>query len=553
MSIKKNVFIILFSIVTILSILINYVSTRLAEEILGKSAFDSLKIIISNLDMNSLKNVVKTMDDSSEDWKKLNLYLTKAKESSSFKYLYIGYVKDDKHIMLIDGSSPDSPDFCEIGYEDEPEEQVKYGKEFYTKIYKTKEWGVLQSVAVPIKDNGQIIAWLSGDFDASLVLKVRKRIMIFFFFGLAFIGSFILFVIQYIFKKVNLLKSNFKSFSQGDFSNEIVVDGRNEISEILNAAEQTRKSIGELILIVRNEISNVETEANSFVDFSKNIESVTYELQVSNSDAQNFIENLYASFQEMNALAEEFSVNVNNLIDGIEKLSNSNLQVVKLSDEGGKSLELSVNSALSVVNMIESFEKNVAELSEKTSNIESVLKDITSIAEQTNLLALNAAIEAARAGEVGRGFAVVADEIRKLAEQSKESAKKISGILTDISKSVNEVSNETTQSIKEIFRLRDNILSSLNKYKDIETSIKNTFEELNKLKGLSDSQKFSINSFEQSVSFIAQKSGVLLTLGEKLSKSVDQIRTLSERLTQKSLNLSEVAKSLYEKQKVFKV
>jgi methyl-accepting chemotaxis protein len=50
---------------------------------------------------------------------------------------------------------------------------------------------------------------------------------------------------------------------------------------------------------------------------------------------------------------------------------------------------------------------------------------ITRIADQTNLLALNAAIEAARAGVHGRGFAVVAEEVRKLAEESERSARRI--------------------------------------------------------------------------------------------------------------------------------
>jgi methyl-accepting chemotaxis protein len=81
--------------------------------------------------------------------------------------------------------------------------------------------------------------------------------------------------------------------------------------------------------------------------------------------------------------------------------------------------------AASAVRELTSAEHRVRGLAETAGRIERVVALIGDIAQRTNMLSLNTTIEAQRAGEAGRGFAVVAHEVKRLAQQTADSAREI--------------------------------------------------------------------------------------------------------------------------------
>gem|GEM_PF-2457019 len=111
--------------------------------------------------------------------------------------------------------------------------------------------------------------------------------------------------------------------------------------------------------------------------------------------------------------------------------------LLSLAEEVSASSETFAQSTRELALADEQLVEQTAVLQENMNRIDEVNGFISEIATESHILGINAAIEAARAKDYGSGFHVVAEEIRRLASQSKESAKTIS---TSIHQTGNQVS-----------------------------------------------------------------------------------------------------------------
>lgn len=134
---------------------------------------------------------------------------------------------------------------------------------------------------------------------------------------------------------------------------------------------------------------------------------------------------------EQAAEVEALASNISSVSESVHKIAQGAEKASQISQEVKTGL---LESKDKMQNMTEVIRK----ISDRSNEINTIVKTIEDIAFQTNILALNAAVEAARAGEAGKGFAVVADEVRALAGKSSEAAQKTTALLGQTVSSMEE-------------------------------------------------------------------------------------------------------------------
>ena len=332
--------------------------------------------------------------------------------------------------------------------------------------------------------------------------------------------------------------------STGDFRpnksfDSLDLDRGDEIGAMSRAVTNLRKSVQEMvqkIVTAAEQVAAASEELTASADQSTiAINQVADSIvNVAGACNEQFVEVESASSQ-----AEELKTHMDTFTDTLSASSSRIEETNRAAEVGGQSVKNAVDQMKKIESSVSASAGVIALLGEESDKIGKIVDAIAAIAEQTNLLALNAAIEAARAGEHGRGFAVVSDEVRKLAEQSQDSAREIS----DLIGSIQEKAQNAVQSMQEGV---DNVKAGTDAVDGAGKTFGEIIHMVTEIAKGSEQMETIVANLVQSTGVITQSVDNINTKSREVARESETVSAASEEQTATMHEIADASRSLAE-------
>ena len=359
--------------------------------------------------------------------------------------------------------------------------------------------------------------------------------------SLALLSYLYLAIYSAICTTVKKLQEISHKMAEGDMSEHLSLDSRDELNNIANSINEISNGVGQAVTSVLTTVGVLAESSDNLAALNKKSgENVAIQ-------AEN-IEQAAAAMNQMTATVQEVARNSSHAADAAREAEHSIVN-------GQKVVEEAVGSINALANDVHLAVEAIGRLENHSASISGILDIIRDIAEQTNLLALNAAIEAARAGEQGRGFAVVADEVRSLARRTQESTLEIQNMIEELQRDTRQTAQvmlssgeRAQQSVEQANGTRsvlDEIAQAINSISEMNELIATAVEQQS---AVAEEINGNINRISQAVEEINRDAQHAGSESTRVAAMASEVRVLLDRfrINQKALEEKQANKDSHQ-------
>lgn len=483
-------------------------------------------------------------DEESEEYERIVAPLRNAKDQGGVAFMYTITADEDHSLYyILDTDTTDNQ--CMIGeefdYDYEEFADIFNGESYVQDFIDETEDGDLISAYQPLYLDGEVVAILGCDYDASdiqsrlknMTVIVLSTICVSLFVAIVLIGL----LLKAVLRGLRVVNNKVYDIvhNEGDLTQVLDIKTGDELEIIGNSVNELLKYIHEIMLKIQDNSARLK-------DASDAMSSAVGSASVGVTDVSATMEQMSASMSETTIALNRIHDTVNELVGQIESVyaeaQNGNSMTDEIKGRASDIYCVAEKEQREAKEHADALIDTVNEKVEKSKSVEEIktlTEDILGISKQTNLLSLNASIEAARAGEAGKGFAVVAEEISKLASDSANAAERIGSVSDEVISSVSDLADTAKEMLnfmqERVIAGYDKLLETCKEYEG----------DASKIHELMDSFQRTAKQFNEMADSIKGSVDNIASALEENAKGIDQISVTAKDLSASVSNLKNQA------------
>ncbi|WP_286924343.1 MULTISPECIES: methyl-accepting chemotaxis protein [Lysinibacillus] len=335
------------------------------------------------------------------------------------------------------------------------------------------------------------------------------------------------------------------ALAQGDLTiAQLDYRSKDEIGILAAAVNTLKQNLSKLIGSVQDSSMHLSAASEELSASTEEVTATSSEIAHRVKETTSHLTSSASAAQQNTIAMDETATGVQRIAESTQYLHHNAFNMTQLAHTGGTT----ILTAKEQMDTISGTTTRIADLTKKLSKqseaIGQITTVITAITEQTNLLALNAAIEAARAGEHGKGFAVVADEVRKLAEESKQSASQIVAITNEIQMDTRNVEDAIMEGLASVQDGVAKIYEAGDAFEAISSSVQDFTDQIEDISATSEQISAGAQEVAASITEIASGADISANNAQIIAHAVDEQVATMQQVNAVAEELSDNAQQL---------